>query len=89
MGRFQPIGSKEIGFLVIVYGPHLPQEKTCFLNNLLLLQKLHQDGNFIIHDEFNIITSLKEKNGGIKILDVETQAFKVAIYPTGRSGHYQ
>jgi len=51
--------------LSIVYGPHIPGEKVAFLHNIGKLKNICLDELWIIGGDFNLISLVEEKNGGI------------------------
>jgi hypothetical protein len=49
------------------YGPHLSHEKDHFLDNLEYINALRGKERWILGGEFNMILTLEEKSGGLKL----------------------
>ena len=64
------------GYITNVYGPNNAQAKTYFLNNLQNIAIMHLGSHSIIEGDFNIITSLEDKKGGIRRLDMEGEIMR-------------
>lgn len=75
-GRFRNIGIKEWFMLSAVYGPHIPIEKENFIKNIRNLNKMHDEKFWLIARDFNLITSLEEKKGGIRREELEMEQFR-------------
>jgi hypothetical protein len=54
----------------------MPQLKRGFLESLNYLGTLFHDQQWIIRGDFNMITSLLEKKGGVRRLDGESEVFR-------------
>lgn len=65
LGQFLHIGSRDCVLFIGVYGPHIPREKGVFLQNLKKLRKSYMEYFWIVGRDFNVISSLEEKKGGI------------------------
>jgi hypothetical protein len=75
------LGFEEQGFVSNVYGPQTPEVKRYFVRAISQLGHLMQDQQWIFGGgEFNLITSLEEKKGGVHKMDVENNLFKEIIY---------
>lgn len=74
-GKANIIGTKEEVFITGVYGPHIPNEKENFLQNLKALRCLIPGKQWIIGGDFNLIKEPGEKRGGIRRLDKEGEQF--------------
>ena len=59
------------GMITNVYGPHNPVERRVFIRSLWKVQEKVPEPDWIIGGEFNIITSLKEKKGGRRMMEEE------------------
>ena len=62
-----------------VYGPQMDDSKMNLLNHIDWFHNTHIDSPLIIGGDFNMISNLEEKKGGIKALLVEDMAFKDTI----------
>ena len=63
--KFHYIGTITIGFITSVYGLNIPQEKTQFLEEIYYTSTLVGKDYWIIGGDFNMITLLREKKGGL------------------------
>jgi exonuclease III len=81
--KFQPIGSEQTGYITNVYGPQTPQDKLSFLQTLYHLNPLIEAQPWLLGGDFNIITSLSEKSGGLNRLDQDSTRFKETISDLG------
>lgn len=61
--------------LTRLYGPHIPGERGTFLQNLVNMRNLYPEDLWIVGRNFNVITSLAEKKGGMRRMDVGMEAF--------------
>jgi hypothetical protein len=77
--KFHLIVSSTTGFLTNVYGPNTSTDKSLFLDSFLSLQTLTSNHHWIIGGDFNLITSLSEKQGGIRRLDQDSLSFNNVI----------
>eukprot|EP00253_Pinus_taeda_P017898 PITA_17898 len=77
-------------FLCInIYSPQRLDDKLVFLESLNKLMERHPKANFILGGDFNMITSLMEKKGGLQKLNRDGEQFKdfidnarlVYVYP--------
>eukprot|EP00253_Pinus_taeda_P013888 PITA_13888 len=77
-------------FLCInIYSPQRLDDKLVFLDSLNKLMERHPKANFILGGDFNMITSLMEKKGGLQKLNRDGEQFKdfidnaslVDVYP--------
>ncbi len=73
--EIQITGNSETYFCVNVYGPQRLDDKFLFLNSLQSLQSRYQASKIIIGGDFNMITSLLEKKGGLRKLNRYAGAF--------------
>jgi len=78
-GTFKVIGSSECTVLTRVYGPHTPTERKGFLQNLKAMRRLIPEKPWIIGGDFNMITTLEEKRGGLRRVDSDMEAFRDMI----------
>lgn len=75
IAKFHYIGTETTGFITFVYGSNIPQEKMQFLEEIYYTSPLVGGEYWIIGRDFNMITSLREKRGGLRRLEVENLAF--------------
>ena len=54
------------GFITSVYGPNIPKEKQQFLEEIHYTSTLVETTYWIVGGDFNKITSLSEKKGGLR-----------------------
>jgi len=73
--KFRNIGSREWVLLTGVYGPHLTRERRSFLQKVGTIQSLFPDLPWIVGGDFNMITTLEEKRGGLRRTDLDMEAF--------------
>eukprot|EP00253_Pinus_taeda_P011321 PITA_11321 len=73
--EIQITGNSETYFCVNAYGPQRLEEKFHFLHTLRRLQSRYQASKIIMGGDFNMITSLLEKKGGLRKLNRDTGAF--------------
>ena len=78
-GRFRVIKSKDWVLLTGVYGPHILEERRVFLQNLAKLRSIYPDDLWMVGGDFNIITSLAEKRGGMRRMDTDMELFRDTI----------
>jgi len=62
-----------------VYGPHLSGEGAAFLYSLQALSNIYPDELWIVVGDFNMLTSLGEKKGGITRANLDMEALSEAI----------
>ena len=63
--KFHYKGTDIQGFITSIYGPNIPQEKQAFLDEIHYTSTLVEAAYWIIGGNFNMITSLSEKKGGL------------------------
>eukprot|EP00253_Pinus_taeda_P024446 PITA_24446 len=73
--EIQITGNFETYLCVNVYRPQRLDDKFLFLNSLQSLQSRYQASKIIISRDFNMITSLLEKKGGLRKLNRDDGAF--------------
>ena len=73
--EIQITGNSETYLCVNVYGPQRLEEKFHFLNSLRNLQSRHHASKIIMGGDFNMITTLLEKKGGLRKLNRDAGAF--------------
>eukprot|EP00253_Pinus_taeda_P022097 PITA_22097 len=73
--EIQIIGNSETYLCVNVYGPQRLEEKFHFLNSLRNVQSRPHTSKIIMGGDFNMITSLLEKKGGLRRLNRDAGAF--------------
>ena len=73
---FHPIDTNFHGRITNVYGPHLPNQKSSFLNFLQWLFLVQARPMDVLGGDFNLITSLQDKRGGRPMLTEEDKLFK-------------
>ena len=66
---FHILGSEVRGMIVNIYGPSAFSQKQEFVKHLRWLSASASTRNQIIGGYFNLITSLREKKGGKRMLD--------------------
>eukprot|EP00253_Pinus_taeda_P023556 PITA_23556 len=76
---FRLIGSSEWVALSGVYGPHSPNERKGFLQNMKSIRRLYPEMPWIIDGDFNIIMTLVEKRGGLRRTNQDMEAFRNMI----------
>jgi exonuclease III len=77
--EFQPLGEETTWFITNVYGPQQLGEKLQFLQQLQHIVELTHPHFWLMGGDFNLITSLEEKKGGLRRLDLKHLAFKEFI----------
>lgn len=73
--EIQVIGDSETYLCTNVYGPQKLEEKFIFLRSLLNLKLRYPHAKAIIGGDFNMITTLLEKKGGIRKLNKDSEIF--------------
>jgi len=71
----QPTGNSESFLCVNVYGPQKIEDKISFLNSLNRLIIRHPMSKCILGGDFNMITTLLEKKGGLRKLNRDAESF--------------
>ena len=69
------VGNKEMYLVTNVYGPQRLKGKLLFLDSLKKLNERHLKIPQILGGDFNMITTLSEKKGGIRKLNKDSEAF--------------
>lgn len=77
--QFSLIDSGMQGVISNIYGPANPRDKTRFLDSLDYLASWVDHRHWILGGDFNLITSLHEKKGGIRKLDAFSLRFNSII----------
>lgn len=77
--RFHILGSDIKGVVTNVYDPFQPSKKYAFLSNLESLKEWVENDHWLIGGDFNIIQSLEEKKGGIRLISVASTLFNTFI----------
>jgi ribonuclease HI/exonuclease III len=77
--EYRLIGSNRPGQITCVYGPATPGDKHAFLHSLTQTPNINQRDRWIIGGDFNIIRTLKEKKGGTRRLERDTNGFNNLI----------
>eukprot|EP00253_Pinus_taeda_P030678 PITA_30678 len=73
--ELQIIGNSEIYLCINVYGPQRLEEKIRFLRSLMNMKLRYPRAKVIVGGDFNMITLLSEKKGGIRKLNKDSEAF--------------
>jgi len=71
----QATGNSESYLCTNVYGPQKLEDKISFLSSLLSLKSRHPSSKCIMGGDFNMITTLLEKKGGIRKLKKDVELF--------------
>jgi len=69
------VGNSKTYLCTNVYGPQKLEDKLLFLRTLLNLKLRHPQAKAIFGGDFNMITTLTEKRGGIRKLNRDSEAF--------------
>jgi hypothetical protein len=77
--KFKILASLYQGFLTKAYGPGNPLHKSLFLEAANSLGASINNEPWIVRGDFNLITSLWDKKGGIHKLDMDITTFKDTI----------
>jgi hypothetical protein len=64
------------GKILQVYGPQYSREKRDFMRELKEIGTSMEYQQWIVGGDFNMITSLEDKKGGVVCLSSEDQSFK-------------
>jgi len=59
--------------------PNIPREKGVFLQIIGKVIRLYLEELWVLDSDFNLISSLDEKMGGFRCMDVEMEAFRDII----------
>ena len=78
--KFHYIVTEITGFVTIVYGPQTIQQKLEFIEYLRYISILKENNHSIIGGDFNMITSMEEKKGGMKHLEENRLAFNQMMH---------
>eukprot|EP00253_Pinus_taeda_P012273 PITA_12273 len=92
--EFQPIGNSGSFLCINIYSPQKLEDKITFLETLSRIIRRHPRSKCILGGDFNMITNLLEKKGGLTKLNRDAEAFTdfietvklVDVYP--KSGLY-
>jgi len=71
----QPTGNSTSFLCINVYSPQKLEDKIIFLASLTNFIERHPDAKFILGGDFNMITSLLEKKGGLRKLNRDGEVF--------------
>ena len=71
----QILGEKGTFLFTNVYSPQRLEEKRLLLENLTKLHLRHPNTKAIYGGDFNMITSLREKKGGLRSLNSDADTF--------------
>jgi len=80
--ELQMVGNPDTYLCTNVYGPQKLEAKLLMLRSLSNLQQRNPQAREIFRGDFNMITSLTEKKGGIRMLNWDAEAFKDFIKST-------
>eukprot|EP00253_Pinus_taeda_P015714 PITA_15714 len=73
--EFQPIGNSGSFLCVNIYNPQKLEDKITFLETLSKIIRRHPRSKCILGGDFNMITTLLEKKGGLRKLNRDAEAF--------------
>eukprot|EP00253_Pinus_taeda_P021470 PITA_21470 len=73
--EFQPIGNSGSFLCINIYSPHKLEDKINFLDALTKLIIRHPRSKCVLGGDFNMITTLLEKKGGLRKLNRDAEAF--------------
>lgn len=73
--EFQLTGNSETYLCINVYGPQRLEDKASFLRMLTKLKQRYQHSKIIMGGDFNMITTLLEKKGGLRRLNKDSELF--------------
>ena len=76
---FHLLGSSIKGYLMNVYGPQIASGKKNILKHIDWFKTLHTDSPIIIGGDFNMISNLEERKGGLRSLSREDETFNSMI----------
>ena len=65
--NFKVVGFPISGLVTNVYGPQKAGDKRSFLKYLINLRDLNPSVHWVLGGDFNLITSLEEKNVGVDV----------------------
>eukprot|EP00253_Pinus_taeda_P030593 PITA_30593 len=73
--EFQPIGNSGSFLCINIYSPQKLEDKIIFLETLSKIIRKHPRSKCILGGDFNMITTLLEKKGGLRKLNRDAEAF--------------
>eukprot|EP00253_Pinus_taeda_P024473 PITA_24473 len=73
--EFQPIGNSGSFLCINIYSPQKLEDKITFLETLSKIIRRHLRSKCILGGDFNMITTLLEKKGGLRKLNRDAEAF--------------
>ena len=76
MVEFKILGSRITGTVVNTYGPSAFPQEQAFVHHLRWMDALPKEGRWIVGGDFNLITTLREKKGGRRVLDNYQEKFR-------------
>eukprot|EP00253_Pinus_taeda_P007744 PITA_07744 len=76
---FQPIGNSNSFLCINVYSPQKLEDKLSFLDTLHGIIRRYPSSKCILGGDFNMITTLLEKKGGLRKLSRDVEAFAAFI----------
>eukprot|EP00253_Pinus_taeda_P001472 PITA_01472 len=76
---FQPIGNSDSFLCVNIYSPQKLEDKLSFLDTLHKIIRRYPSSKCILGGDFNMITTLLEKKGGLRKLSIDVEAFSTFI----------
>ena len=76
MVDFKILGSGITGTISNIYGPSAFPQKQDFIHHLRWLDSLAKEGRWIVGGDFNLITALREKKQGRRVLDKYQEEFR-------------
>eukprot|EP00253_Pinus_taeda_P009137 PITA_09137 len=79
---FQPIGNSNSFLCINVYSPQKLEDKLSFLDTLHKIIRRYPSSKCIFGGDFNMITTLLEKKGGLRKLGRDAEAFAYFIETT-------
>eukprot|EP00253_Pinus_taeda_P032686 PITA_32686 len=71
----QPTGNSSSFLCINIYSPQKLEDKLVFLESINKFMERHPNANFILGGDFNMITSLLEKKGGLQKLNRDGECF--------------
>ena len=76
MADFKILDVGTTGTIANIYGPSAFPQKKYFIHHLRWVDSLAKEGTWIVGGYFNLITSLREKKGGRRVLNKYQEEFK-------------
>ena len=76
MADFKILGSGITGMIANIYGPNAFPQKKDFIHGIRWLDSLAKEGRWIVGGYFNLITALREKKWGRRVLDKYPDEFR-------------